>query len=45
VRTGDRPRPRDLVDAGRWDLESWDPRRHEDPPDDLETEEPAEEDG
>ena len=39
MRTDDR-RPRERIDPGKWDLEAWDPDRHEDPPVDLEIEEP-----
>ena len=38
----ERPRPRERVDQGRWDLEEFDPDTHEEPPEDLEMEEPSE---
>lgn len=36
-----RPRPRDRVEPGPWDLEPFDPERHVEPPEDLEREEPT----
>ena len=40
VREGGR-RDRRGIDPGRWDLEGFDPGDHEEPPEDLESEEPA----
>jgi hypothetical protein len=38
----ERPGPRERVEQGPWDLEEFDPDTHEEPPEDLEMEEPSE---
>jgi hypothetical protein len=36
-------RPRERIEPGPWDVETFDPETHEEPPEDLEAEEPTEE--